>query len=506
MAAPCHHSTDKKTIMAAWIRDISLKYKFWAVNAVAFVTTLLLVLFAMHQELDARNQQARQGAEAQAQLLKSWPANTPLPSSSSLVSFATGSAPQIAGIDGSVLSRANGWVDLQGVQSRTGALAGAYVQDIGNGQRVAILASGADFWTVFEDRALPYAGAVLILMLALLAASQLLIRFILTHLLTLRDVMLHVEKSGDLSARVPLDSRDEVGQMATAFNAMQGGYQRVVGTVAQAAGRLDEGARSLANTMGQVRQGMLGQLSETDQAATAINEMSTTVHHIAQHAADTRDQSQEADRLAGNGQQVVGRVGQSIAGLSQGVQQTAEMIQQLAQDSHKISSVVSVIHGIAEQTNLLALNAAIEAARAGEMGRGFAVVADEVRNLAKRVQDSTDEITQMINALQSGTRDAVEFMQESSIKADGCVEEAREAGEALAAIAAAVAQMRESNTQIAVAAEQQSQVAEEMTRSVVGIRDVTELTVQQTVDSAGTSHQLADLAGELSRAIRQLRL
>ncbi|WP_207884487.1 methyl-accepting chemotaxis protein [Pseudomonas sp. 30_B] len=492
--------------MAAWIRDISLKYKFWAVNAVAFVTTLLLVLFAMHQELDARNQQARQGAEAQAQLLKSWPAGTPLPSSANLVGFAAGSAPQIAGIDGSALSRANGWVDLQGARSRAGALAGAYVQDLGNGQRVAVLATGADFWDVFEVRALPYAGAVLILMLALLAASQLLIRFILTHLLTLRDVMLHVEKSGDLSARVPLESRDEVGQMATAFNAMQGGYQRVVGTVAQAAGRLDEGARSLANTMGQVRQGMLGQQSETDQAATAINEMSTTVHHIAQHAADTRDQSQEADRLAGNGQQVVGRVGQSIAGLSQGVQQTAEMIQQLAQDSHKISSVVSVIHGIAEQTNLLALNAAIEAARAGEMGRGFAVVADEVRNLAKRVQDSTDEITQMITALQSGTRDAVEFMQESSIKADGCVEEAREAGEALAAIAAAVAQMRESNTQIAVAAEQQSQVAEEMTRSVVGIRDVTELTVQQTVDSAGTSHQLADLAGELSRAIRQLRL
>ncbi|MEP9316334.1 methyl-accepting chemotaxis protein [Pseudomonas sp. LABIM340] len=492
--------------MAAWIRDISLKYKFWAVNAVAFVTTLLLVMFAMHQELDGRNQQARQGAEAQAQLLKNWPAGSALPTSPNLVSFASGSAPQITGIDGSALARTSGWVDLQGAQTRNGALAGAYVQDMGNGQRVAVLAPGADFWSVFEDRALPFAGAVLVLMLALLAASQLLIRFILTHLLTLRDVMLHVEKSGDLSARVPLESRDEVGQMATAFNAMQAGYQRVVGTVAQAAGRLDEGARSLASSMGQVRQGMLGQQSETDQAATAINEMSTTVHHIAQHAADTRDQSQEADRLAGNGQQVVGRVGQSIAGLSQGVQQTAEMIQQLAQDSHKISSVVSVIHGIAEQTNLLALNAAIEAARAGEMGRGFAVVADEVRNLAKRVQDSTDEITQMINALQSGTRDAVEFMQESSIKADGCVEEAREAGEALAAIASAVALMRESNTQIAVAAEQQSQVAEEMTRSVVGIRDVTEHTVQQTVDSAGTSHQLADLAGELSRAIRQLRL
>src|SRR5690606_35948925 len=152
-------------------------------------------------------------------------------------------------------------------------------------------------------------------------------------------------------------------------------------------------------------------------AATAINEMSATVHHIAQHAADTRDQSQNADQLAGAGQLVVERVEQSISGLSAGVQQTAEMIQRLAEDSQKISGVVNVIHGIAEQTNLLALNAAIEAARAGEMGRGFAVVADEVRNLAKRVQDSTDEITSMITALQSGTRDAVEFMRESSIKA-----------------------------------------------------------------------------------------
>ena len=144
-------------------------------------------------------------------------------------------------------------------------------------------------------------------------------------------------------------------------------------------------------------------------------------------------------------------------------------------------------------------------ARAGEMGRGFAVVADEVRNLAKRVQDSTDEITSMIGTLQAGTRDAVEFMQESSLKADDCVRAAHEAGDALAAITGAVAQMRESNTQIAVAAEQQSLVAEEMTRSVIGIRDVTEQTVQQTLESATTSSQLADLAGELSRAIRQLK-
>jgi methyl-accepting chemotaxis protein len=140
------------------------------------------------------------------------------------------------------------------------------------------------------------------------------------------------------------------------------------------------------------------------------------------------------------------------------------------------------------------------------MGRGFAVVADEVRNLAKRVQVSTDEITLMISSLQSGTRDAVEFMQESSLKADDCVQQAHEAGEALLAITGSVAQMRESNTQIAVAAEQQSQVAEEMNRSIVSIRDVTEQTVQQTTGSAATSSELAALAGELNRAIRQLKL
>ena len=318
--------------------------------------------------------------------------------------------------------------------------------------------------------------------------------------------MLHVEKTGDLSARVPLACKDEVGQMATAFNAMQAGYQRVVGTVARTAQQLDEGAARLASSMNEVQHGMLGQQSETDQAATAINEMTATVHHIAQHAGATRDLSQTADTLAGSGQAVVTRVRQSIAGLSSGVQQTAEMIQKLAEDSQKINSVVSVIHSIAEQTNLLALNAAIEAARAGEMGRGFAVVADEVRNLAKRVQSSTDEITLMISALQAGTRDAVDFMQESSFKADDCVQQAQEASAALAEITGAVAQMRESNTQIAVAAEQQSHVAEEMNRAVVSIRDVTENTVQQTVSSATTSNELATLAGELSKAIGQLKL
>jgi methyl-accepting chemotaxis protein len=483
--------------MSHWISDLSLKYKFWAVNAVAFCTTLMLVLYAMHLEQQVHHDAAKRAAQQQAQLLSQWPQNQALPNASNLLSFTAGQAPRLPDNQGSALLNARGWVDLNGSEG----LIGAEVIVREDGQRLAISASAPSLSEVLFDRALNYAWVVALLMLLLLAASQLLIRFLLSHLNTLKDVMLQVEKSGDLSARVPLECGDEVGQMASAFNAMQAGYQRIVGIVAQSAAQLDQGAERLAGSMREVRQGMLEQQCETEQAATAINEMSATVHHIAEHTADTRDQSKTAEQLARNGQQVVNRVALSISGLSSGVQQTAEMIEQLAADSQ-----VSEIHGIAEQTNLLALNAAIEAARAGEMGRGFAVVADEVRNLAKRVQDSTDLITQMINTLQSGTRDAVDFMQDSSIKADECVKQADEAGQALAAITESVAHMRESNTQIAVAAEQQSQVAEEMNRAVIRIRDVTEQTVNQTGQSAATSSDLANLAGELNKAIRQLKL
>ncbi|BCJ07906.1 MULTISPECIES: methyl-accepting chemotaxis protein [unclassified Pseudomonas] len=492
--------------MGAWLSNVSLKYKFWAVNAVAFVTTLMLVLYAVYLEQQARASGAQAQAQAQAELLAAWPAGQALPAQANLITWRNGQTPQFAGEPLEALRDGQGWVELPGAWILgDNPLRGAQVLRRGD-QQLALIAQSPSLRQVYFDRFSNYAVCVLILMLAMLCASQLLIRFLLSQLNTLKDVMLHVEKTGDLSARVPLACGDEVGQMAGAFNAMQTTYHRVVSTVARTAAQLDSGAARLAGSMDEVRHGMIGQQSETDQAATAINEMTATVHHIAQHAGATRDLSQTADTLAGSGQAVVSRVQDSIAGLSSGVQQTAEMIRQLADDSQKINGVVGVIHSIAEQTNLLALNAAIEAARAGDLGRGFAVVADEVRNLAKRVQTSTDEITTMVADLQAGTRDAVDFMQESSYKADDCVKQAREAGEALAEITSAVAQMRESNTQIAVAAEQQSQVAEEMNRAVVSIRDVTEETVQQTVGSATTSSELATLAGELNKAIGQLKL
>ena len=352
--------------MGAWLSNISLKYKFWAVNAVAFITTLLLVLYAVQLEQQARSDASQASAQAQARLLGTWPADKALPEGEHWLTFARGQTPQLADQDLSALSTARGWVALNHLPLfGKNPLIGADVIARADGRQVAVLAYGQSLSQVFTERFANYAVAVLILMLAMLGASQLLIRFLLSQLNTLKDVMLHVEKTGDLSARVPLACKDEVGQMASAFNAMQAGYQRVVNTVARTARQLDEGAARLASSMNEVQHGMLGQQSETDQAATAINEMTATVHHIAQHAGATRDLSQTADTLAGSGREVVDRVQRSIAGLSTGVQQTAEMIQQLAEDSQKINGVVSVIHSIAEQTNLLALNAAIEAARAG---------------------------------------------------------------------------------------------------------------------------------------------
>lgn len=478
--------------MGAWLSNVSLKYKFWAVNAVAFVTTLLLVLYAVHLEQRARAEGAVHQATAQASLLAAWPESQPLPLSPSIITWRAGQTPSFAGEPLEALRGAQGWVALPSSQLLgQDPLQGAHVLQSGD-HYVAVLAQSPSLRQVFIDRFSHYAVCVLILMLAMLAASQLLIRFLLSQLNTLKDVMLHVEKTGDLAARVPLAGGDEVGQMAGAFNAMQCTYHRIVSTVATTAAQLDSGAARLAASMNDVRHGMLGQQSETDQAATAINEMSATVYHIAQHAGATRDLSQTADTLAGSGKDVVTRVQTSIAGLSSGVQQTAEMIRQLAEDSQKINGVVSVIHSIAEQTNLLALNAAIEAARAGEQGRGFAVVADEVRSLAQRTRTSTEEIHQIIATLRAGTERAVSSAGHGERIARDSRQSVEAVQNALVGIAQAVSRITGMSQQMAAASEQQSHVAEDINQQITRIAQLCD-------QSAGQARQGAQISQDLER-------
>ena len=310
---------------------------------------------------------------------------------------------------------------------------------------------------------------------------------------------------GDLTVTASV-TEDFTGTIADSINYSVDQLRDLVATINLTAGQVAGAVQDTQATAMHLAQASEHQAQQIAEASTAINQMAQSIDQVSANAAESSAVAERSVEIANKGNEVVHNTIHGMDNIREQIQDTAKRIKRLGESSQEIGDIVSLIDDIADQTNILALNAAIEAARAGEMGRGFAVVADEVRNLAKRVQSSTDEITRMVSALQAGTRDAVDFMQESSFKADDCVQQAQEAGIALAEITGAVAQMRESNTQIAVAAEQQSHVAEEMNRAVVSIRDVTENTVQQTVDSATTSNELATLAGELSKAIGQLKL
>ncbi|MES9848328.1 MAG: methyl-accepting chemotaxis protein, partial [Candidatus Thiodiazotropha sp.] len=248
------------------------------------------------------------------------------------------------------------------------------------------------------------------------------------------------------------------------------------------------------------RDGITKQHEQTTQVATAMTEMSATVHEVAQNTTQTAEAARQADQQANSGRDVVNAVTSSIDSLASEVGRAVETVQHVEQDSERIGSVLDVIRGIADQTNLLALNAAIEAARAGEQGRGFAVVADEVRTLAKRTQDSTEEIQEMIESLQTGVRETVTVMETSQQQAAESVDQAGRAHEALEEITRVVDTISQMSSQIATAAEEQSAVAEDINRNIVDITHVAEATSQDSAKSYDASEAMSkevDLLGKL---------
>ncbi|MDQ1363793.1 MAG: methyl-accepting chemotaxis protein, partial [Pseudomonadota bacterium] len=312
--------------------------------------------------------------------------------------------------------------------------------------------------------------------------------------------------SGNLTARAASQGTDELAQIAQAFNRMSerfhGTIQQLTGASMQLAAAAEETSCITKETNANIGK----QQSETEQVATAMNEMNATVREVARNAGDAASAARNADEEALAGKQIVSQTIATIGNLARDVEAAAGVIHQLEQESDAIGTVLDVIRGIAEQTNLLALNAAIEAARAGEQGRGFAVVADEVRTLASRTQKSTAEIQAMIQRLQAGAGNAVKVMEASTAQAQAGVKQVTQAGASLDSITRAVATINDMNAQIASAAEEQSAVADEINRNIVNISQSTEQSGQGAHQTAIASEDLARLAGQLQSLVGQFRI
>nr|WP_024665960.1 methyl-accepting chemotaxis protein [Pseudomonas syringae] len=312
--------------------------------------------------------------------------------------------------------------------------------------------------------------------------------------------------SGDLTQTLAVTRRDELGVLQQGIQRMGSTLRELIGGIRDSVVQIASAAEELSAVTEQTSAGVNSQKVETDQVATAMHEMSATVAEVARNAEQASQAASNADREARDGDKVVGEAIAQIERLANEVGRSADAMGLLEQESDKIGKVMDVIKAVAEQTNLLALNAAIEAARAGEAGRGFAVVADEVRGLAQRTQQSTVEIETLVAALQSGTRQVSSIMLSSRELTVSSVQLSRQAGTSLGSITQTVSNIQAMNQQIAAAAEEQSAVAEEISRSIVNVRDVSEQTASASEETAASSVELARLGGQLQTMVSHFRI
>ncbi|KHL69097.1 hypothetical protein SF06_21410 [Pseudomonas flexibilis] len=355
-----------------------------------------------------------------------------------------------------------------------------------------------------QARLLQISGALGALLLSLLAAVVI-TRQITQPLQETLEIARRIA-DGDLTSDARITRRDELGVLQQGIQDMAGTLRELIGRIRDSATQIASSAEELSVVTEQTSTGVGKQKTETDQVATAMHEMSATVQDVARNAELAARAANEADNQAREGDRVVNEVVAQIERLAGEVNRSTEAMAQLEHESNKIGSVMDVIKAVAEQTNLLALNAAIEAARAGEAGRGFAVVADEVRTLAQRTQQSTEEIEELVAGLQNGTQRVASSLHSSHSLAGSSVELTRKAGAALGSINKGVSNIQSMNQQIAAAAEQQSVVAEQISRSVISVRDVTEQTTVASQEIAKSSTELARLGNQLTAMVSRFRI
>jgi len=320
------------------------------------------------------------------------------------------------------------------------------------------------------------------------------------------SVLMGQVANGDMTVRVEVESKDELGALAGEFNETVQRIRGLIQQVSQTSGLVQEQSQQVENISSESSSAVAAQRSQIEQVATAMNEMAATSQEVARSAAAAVVNAEKVNAETASGRNLVESSVAGIEKLAGEIDNSVKVINQLASDSSSISRVLEVIKGVAEQTNLLALNAAIEAARAGEQGRGFAVVADEVRTLARRTQQSTEEIEQMIARLQSGVGAAVKAMGTSHSMTGATVDSSLKVQDALGNILRAVTHIVDQSQQIAAAAEEQTAVSHDIDQNIVQINQAGERTAEGARMAENASNRMGQLVQELQKIISAFRV
>ena len=376
--------------------------------------------------------------------------------------------------------------------------------DLAEINRVGAIATARHASAVFSSARVWVIGVIVLTLGLTVLLALVLTRSIVRPLVEAVHVA-EVVASGDLSQVIDIQGSDEPARLLGALKSMQQSLRSTIQNIGDSSTQLASASEELNAVTEDSSRGLLQQNNEIEQAATAVNEMTSAVEEVARNAVSTSEASSESDRTAQHGREQVRQTVESISFLADDVTNTASEVEQLAGQVRNISKVLDVIRAIAEQTNLLALNAAIEAARAGEAGRGFAVVADEVRALAHRTQQSTHEIEQMISGIQKGTDKAMDAMHNNNSRARSTLDIARAAGQSLDEIAAAISRINERNLVIASASEEQAHVAREVDRNLVNIRDLSMQSSAGAHQTNAASQELSRLAVDLNALVAQFK-
>ena len=322
----------------------------------------------------------------------------------------------------------------------------------------------------------------------------------------MRTTITEVEKSGDFTRRIPVNTGDEVGQTATSFNELLAALQQTFGQVLDSVGKVSDAARSLSAASGQVATSSSSQSEATSAMAAAVEQMTVSINHVSDSAHEAVDISRKSGKLSAEGGEVIQKAAEEMSQIAETVRHTAQAIEELGQHSNQISSIVQVIKDVADQTNLLALNAAIEAARAGEQGRGFAVVADEVRKLAERTTKATEEITQMIGAMQHSAHAAVSTMETAVDQVSGGVALANQAGSAIIQIKDGAEQVVGVVNDISSALSEQSSASNDIASQVERVAQMTEENSAAAAESASAASNLQELANNMQAAVSRFKI